>query len=90
MTAASVISLYIDEYYSTLRQSKGAWVGTRMVEVSSVTNIIFNLVISGKGQELHVQSRYLTATPRVSCNFYIRRGYFEYVGMKHFDIVQCS
>lgn len=82
--------LYIDEYYSTLRQSKGAWVGKRMVEDSSITNIIFNLVINGKGQELHVQSRYLTATPLISCSFYIRRGYLEYAGMKHFDMVHCS
>jgi hypothetical protein len=73
MTAASVICLYIDAYYLTLRQSNG----TRMVEGSSITNIIFNLVISDKGQELRVQSRYLTATPRVSCDFYIRQDYFE-------------
>lgn len=90
MTAASVITLYTDEYYRTLRQINGAWVGTRMVEGSSLTNIIFNLLINGKGQELHVQSRYLTPTTRVSCNFYLRRGCFEYVGMKQFDMVHCS
>jgi len=50
MTAVSVISLYIDKYYSSLRQINGAWVVTRMVKGSSITNIIFNLLVNSKGQ----------------------------------------
>jgi hypothetical protein len=62
--------MFIREYYSTLRQRNGAWFRTRMEEGSAVSNIIYNLVINRKVQELCVQSRYLTATPLVSCNFY--------------------
>jgi hypothetical protein len=63
--------MFREEYYSTLRQRNGAWFDTRMGEGSAVTSIMFHLMINGKGQELQVQSRYLTATPRIAFNFYI-------------------
>jgi hypothetical protein len=44
-----------------------------MEEGSSVTSITFSLVINGKGQELHVQCRYLIATHYISFNLYMAR-----------------
>jgi len=63
-------------YYWTLCESNVVWHKTG--GGSTLTNIIFTVVINGQRQELRVQSRYLMATPRKRTVQVIQSLFFQY------------